>query len=186
MTEPYRHELNNTRLNSLIDATRLSFSIAWKCTVSALALAIAIGIMAGPSTQSGPSAGSGDTSQPVKVVKRENHYRILTQIPQGQDSIRIELVDPRGKSHLHVVYGKDGILNFSTQDPNLMRVGYSITRGSGEAVHIRTPGAIYAVGLHKTGHSYVRAESTAPNHPLLRQIHVSPQGELLQYPDSPE
>ncbi|AGA30204.1 hypothetical protein [Singulisphaera acidiphila] len=170
----YVSEIKNARQNQLFEATRISLGIAWKLTVSALVLAIILGWVKGP-TQS--EKRSWEAPQPVKVEKIENHYRVITQLPPGHESLRIELIDPLGQKHLLLTYGKDGIINSSTHYKKSMRIGYAIVRGIGETVNIRTPGADYQVRLHESGHSYVTVEALTKDRTRLGHIRVSPKGE---------
>lgn len=172
----YVSEIKNASQNQLYEATRISLGIAWKLTVSALVLAIILGWIAGPTAQS--EKRSWEAPQPVKVEKIENHYRVITQLPPGQESLRIELIDPRGQKHLSLTYGKDGIINSSTHYKKSIRIGYSINRGIGETVNIRTPGADFQVGLHESGYSYVTVDAATKDRTRLGDIQVSPKGEL--------
>lgn len=183
MDQLYAPEIEKARQDRILNVIRVSLGIAWKSIVTALALAIVLGMVAGPTAQSGRS--TLEAAQPVRVEKDENCYRVVTQIPPGQDTLQIELIDPPGRKHLKLVYGKHGIVHFYTIQsdsiaaplPGSLRIGYAVTPEGGEVVNTRTPGAYYSVGLHRSGHSYVLVESTAKERTRLGHIRISPEGE---------
>src|SRR4051794_1442735 len=100
MNQSYSSEIEKVVLNHILFAARFSLGIAWKLTVSALAVAIVVGMTAGPAAQSG--SPSLNEAHPVRVEREDNIFRILTQVPSGKDDLLIELVDPRGKKYLHL------------------------------------------------------------------------------------
>ncbi|SIO01807.1 hypothetical protein SAMN05444166_2057 [Singulisphaera sp. GP187] len=165
------------KYDQLFYATRMSLGLAWKLTVLAFALAIVLGMMAGPAAQSERQAL--EQSFPVRVEKEENHYKIMTQVPAGNDSLHLEVIDPLGKKHFSLVYDKNGIAHSFTQNTKLIHVGFYNTNDGNESVSIRTPKTFYAIRAQASGSSNVVAETRSAVRRTLGEIWVSPEGERL-------
>lgn len=177
MINSFDQEIGNTKYDQLFYATRMSLGLAWKLTVLAFALAIVLGMMAGPAAQSERQAL--DQSYPVRVEKEENHYKVITQVPAGNETLHIEVIDPLGKKHLSLVYSKNGIAHSFTQDTKLIHVGFYNSNDGNESVSIRTPKTFYTLRAQASGSSNVTAEARSVTRRMLGEIWVSPEGERL-------
>lgn len=115
-------EIVRPKLDHLLSATGMSLKIAWKLTVSVLALAIVLGMLAGPTVQS--ESPSQKASDPVRVEGKEDCFRVITQLPTEGDTLKIELADTPNKLQMHLIYDKNGINHFFTVNHKLINIGY--------------------------------------------------------------
>lgn len=191
MNRSFVSEIEGAILNQVLSATRMTLGIVWKLMVSALALAILLGMVAGPGANSEKSSLTEE--QPVKVQGEGNQYRVFTRIPSDKEVLQLELIDPVGKRHLHLTYHKIGLAYFSTSSGDPFQIGYVRRPGGDESANIRTPAAHYSVSLQTNGESGVAVTetgvvaATGPGYPLnLGEIWISPEGKRRSPSDLPK
>jgi hypothetical protein len=174
MNRTFTSEIERASLDHVLSAARMTLGIAWKLAISALAVAIVLGMVAGRSARS--EKPSLDDPAPVVVKGEGNHYRIFTQIPSDKELLHVELIDPVGKRHLNLTYHRKGLSHFFTSRAERFQLGYLARTGGEEIASVRTPLAHYSVDLLTGGESGVVVNSPGYQQ-RLGEIWITPEGK---------